>query len=513
MKQRVTKIMYDTHSWVGVILGLIIYVVCFSGSIALFVNELTTWEQPAFRKVWNPEPFGIEARLQDARKQGFDYENIFIRMPTPAQPYIHFLSFHEGEQKHLRLDAHSGKALPPEKGELAHFLGELHTDLHLPAPVGTYLVGLSGIFLLVLLVTGFIIHRKRWAEMLLTRQAKTRRMWLTDVHKLLGTWSLPFIAVIAFTGGILGLLGFLGNFMALASFGGDVNAATVAFAGPGAQKSDETASMLSIDDLWSMALDQQPQMELRYIDIKAYGDAGAQVEFSGPAKRDITFQNSVVFKLASGEIIHQVNWLEGGMGSRIFGMMTPLHFASFSGSMMKWLYFVLGLGMTWLSATGIQIWLEKRLNQKRQQGNNPKLERFNRFALGVCGGLPLATAILFWTHRLLPQGLSGQIVTPISLFWLVWLGACVVAMVGPPPKRFANHLLVVIGWATLGIPVINGIMTGDFLWDSWSHQYGHVFAVDLTCLLLGLLILNWARLQRKAASKSLRYEPPQAQAA
>ncbi|MEM8862599.1 MAG: PepSY-associated TM helix domain-containing protein, partial [Chloroflexota bacterium] len=40
---------YDLHSWSGISLGLFVFVVCFSGSLALFFHEIQTWEDPARR--------------------------------------------------------------------------------------------------------------------------------------------------------------------------------------------------------------------------------------------------------------------------------------------------------------------------------------------------------------------------------------------------------------------------------------------------------------------------------
>ncbi|CAM2063885.1 PepSY domain-containing protein [Sulfidibacter corallicola] len=493
MQQRTRKIMYETHAWAGLILGIFLFVICFSGSVSLFVGELATWEHPELRRSWNPAPFSLESRLQDARAAGFNYPNLFVRMPNPARPYLHLMHFSDGEHYELRLDPHDGSVLPKTHAEIAEFLGHLHTDLHLPYPFGRYLIGFSGIFLLLLMVTGIVIHRKRWAELFLTRRPKTRRMWLTDLHKLLGTWSLPFITVIAFTGAILGLLGFLGGFMALASYDGDVAAATAAFTGPAAQKQDKPGRMLSLDALRDRALQEQPKLQIQYVEISEYGDQGAHVEFSGPVRGTLTFQNTFIYNLHSGAEVHRVDWLAGGLWSRLFGMVTPLHFASFGGTAMKWLYFFLGLGMTLLSATGTMIWLEKRLNQRRKAAAPASTERFARVALGICGGLPAATIALFWVHRLYPRADDHDLVGAPLVFWLVWLALTLVACFGPPPKALARPLLLGSGLAAAAVPVLNGLTTGHFFWDSWRMNWFYVFGVDATFLLLGLGACWYAR--------------------
>ncbi|CAM2010734.1 PepSY-associated TM helix domain-containing protein [Acanthopleuribacter pedis] len=486
MNQRNRKIMLETHAWAGLILGVLLFVICFSGSVAMFVGELGAWTNPHLRRAYNPAPFSLEARYQDARAAGLTQPNVFIAMPSPAQPYLSLATFHNGEHQDIHIDPHTGELLPTHHAEISEFLGHLHTDLHLPYPLGRYSIGLSGIFLLLLLVTGFLIHRKRWSELWLTRPTKTRRMWLTDIHKVLGTWGLPFTLVIAFTGAILGLLGFLGPFMALATYNGDVDAATQAFSGPPAQRTEQPAPMMSLDTLRERVLSDDPSMDIQYVSLREYGDGGAQIEFNGPARETLTYQNAFVFSGADGALLHRVNWNQGGVWHQLFGMVTPLHFGSFGGPLLKWLYFLLGLSLTALCATGTMIWLEKRLHQKH--GAAPSTNRYARFAMGVCGGLPTATAVLFLTHALL----AGD--APYVAFWLTWLGVVLLAWFGPTPAQLTLPLTAANAATAWLIPLVNGLATGDFLWRSY-RELPYVFAVDAVFFLIGLTL--WVVLQRR----------------
>lgn len=481
MQQRTRKILYETHAWAGLLLGVFLFVICFSGSVATFIGELAAWETPHLRRRWNPAPYSLETRYQDARAAGLTETNVFITLPSAAQPTLLFASFADGQAHEVRLDPHSGAVLPAEHGHLSEFLGHLHTDLHLPYPLGRFSIGLAGVFLLLLLLTGFLIHRKRFTELWLTRAPKTRRMWLTDMHKLLGTWGLPFTVTLAFTGAILGLLGFLGPFMALATFNGDVDAATAAFSGPPAVRLEQPAPMLSLDALRAQVASAAPDMRLQYVSLREYGDAGAQVEFNGPVAGTITYQNAFVFSAVDGRALHRVDWQTGGIWRRLFGLVTPLHFASFGGAAVKWLYFLLGLGTTALCATGSMIWVEKRATQKRDASQAAL--RYARFAMGCCGGLISATLMLFPVHLVA----GGQ--TPFLAFWATWLAITLVALWGPAPRVLANHLCRLNGLLALATPCLNGWLTGHFPWVSYRNGFYSVLAVDLTLFALGLLFL------------------------
>ncbi len=494
MQQRTRKILYETHAWAGLLLGVFLFVICFSGSVATFIGELAAWETPHLRRRWNPAPYSLEARYQDARAAGLTEANVFITLPSPAQPTLMFASFSNGRAHEVRLDPHSGAILPAEHGHLSEFLGHLHTDLHLPYPLGRFAIGLAGVFLLLLLLTGFLIHRKRFTELWLTRTPKTRRMWLTDSHKLLGTWGLPFTVTLAFTGAILGLLGFLGPFMALATFNGDVDAATAAFSGPPAQRREQPAAMVSLDDLRAQIQTAAPDMVLQYVSLREYGDAGAQVEFNGPIANTITYQNAFVLSGVDGRELHRVDWLSGGIWRQLFGLVTPLHFASFGGAALKWLYFLLGLCATALCATGTMIWVEKRATQKRAPSK--ALQRYARFAMGCCGGLVSATLILFPTHLLA----DGQV--PFLVFWFTWLGITLLAMWGPPPRVLAKHLCWLNSLLALTAPCLNGLLTGHFPWVSYRHGFYSVAAVDLTLFTIALLFPACAPRFKEAIARS-----------
>lgn len=481
MQQRTRKILYETHAWAGLLLGVFLFVICFSGSVATFIGELAAWETPHLRRRWNPAPFSLEARYQDARAAGLTEANVFITLPNPAQPTLMFASFSDGRAHEVRLDPHSGAVLAAEHGHLSEFLGHLHTDLHLPYPLGRFSIGLAGVFLLLLLLTGFLIHRKRFTELWLTRTPKTRRMWLTHIHKLIGTWGLPFTVTLAFTGAILGLLGFLGPFMALATFNGDVDAATAAFSGPPAQRREQPAAMLSLDRLRDQVHAAAPDMQVQYVSLREYGDAGAQIEFNGPIANTVTYQNSFVFSGVDGRELHRVDWLSGGIGRRLFGLVTPLHFAGFGGAAVKWLYFLLGLCATALCATGTMIWVEKRATQKRN--TSATHHRYARFAMGCCGGLISATLVLFPVHLIA----GGQV--PFLVFWMTWLGITLVAMWGSAPRLLARRLCWLNGLLACAAPCLNGFMTGHFPWVSYRQGFYSVLAVDLTLFATALLFL------------------------
>lgn len=90
----------------------------------------------------------------------------------------------------------------------AGFFFELHYSLHAGMP-GIYIVGLAGMFMLVALVSGVIIHRRIFKDFFTLRPAANGQRARLDAHNLFGVLGLPFHLVLAYTGIVI----FMVNYM------------------------------------------------------------------------------------------------------------------------------------------------------------------------------------------------------------------------------------------------------------------------------------------------------------
>ena len=56
--------LYDLHSWMGILFGFFIYVVAFTGTVALFYEEIKPWEDPSKRLHYFKERVVIQGKLE-----------------------------------------------------------------------------------------------------------------------------------------------------------------------------------------------------------------------------------------------------------------------------------------------------------------------------------------------------------------------------------------------------------------------------------------------------------------
>lgn len=480
---------FDFHSWLGVLSAALLFVVAFSGSIALFHNELATWENPERRVAYSAEKLSVDHHWEIARTQaGFDYNTFFLSLPSSSAPYFHFWHYDAETEKTIDVLTHpaTGEILEKGDSDIAHLLAHLHTDLHLPRPFGRYLVGLTGIIMMSLLLTGVFTHRKILKEMFTLRQGKSLRALFSGAHKLIGVWGLPFHLLMAFTGAIIGLLGIIGVFMALASFGGSVEKASEAFLGPRATATGTTAEMHPIDGFVTQTKAHWEGFTPTFIRVEEAGDAGALVTVQGDVDGRLAMASGVTWSMASGEKKHVTDWHDKGLPTLLFGMVVPLHYAQFGGIWIKYLYLGLGLGMAFLILSGTGIWLERRERARAKAGLSG-VSYVTRIHIGVTGGLVAASATLFLVNHLgayVNQGLLERLG-----FWGVWAGAIVYAVLRNRIKETSRELITLAGVSALLAPGVNGIVTGDMLWTAPGKGLYAVMAVDITLVVCGLLLL------------------------
>ena len=90
---------YDLHSWTGITLSLFVFIVSFSGCLALFYHEVLPWEDEAKRIAIPAEPIAMSdiylGWLAERRAEG-EVEFMNFRYPSENEPYYSaFAHVHE----------------------------------------------------------------------------------------------------------------------------------------------------------------------------------------------------------------------------------------------------------------------------------------------------------------------------------------------------------------------------------------------------------------------------------
>ena len=231
------RAMLAGHSALGLAFAALIYVVCLSGTLAVFAYEFQRWEQPDGPTVrGSVSPETVAAALAAGYAQALadnSAHDMFILAPalTGSRLIVSYHDHQTGVEGSWLADA-EGRLVMRAKAPWTEFLTHLHINLHLPRTWGMFIVGLTGVALLSSLVSGLLSHPRIFKDAFALRWGGSKRLQEADLHNRLGVWGLPFHIAVSLTGALLGLATLIVGVLALAAYEGDSEKAFATLLGP-----------------------------------------------------------------------------------------------------------------------------------------------------------------------------------------------------------------------------------------------------------------------------------------
>ncbi|MEO0463147.1 MAG: PepSY-associated TM helix domain-containing protein [Pseudomonadota bacterium] len=446
--------MIDSHSVLGLGLAALIYIVSVTGAFTLFVPELHLWENPGIATSETLKPEIAAKAMQNAEAKlepGNEILNVILYAPGEFQPYTAVrLNQRADRDSELQsddwiVDPNTGELLGSIDAPYAHFIEDLHTVLHLPNPWGRYLVGLVGVVMFTLILSGIFAHPTIFKDAFKLRLDRNARLAWTDLHNRLSVWGLPFHLVLSFTGAFLGVAGITVSALAFVAYGGDTEKAISVINGP--QPILEAPPMTASPDYAAML--RQSDKEGRTIAILVANnpkDSGQTTSIAYAEEGVLSMRSSDIYR-NSGEFLEKFGGKGSEVGARLFGAIQPLHYGTFGGYPIKLLYFVLAIGLTYITSTGMMIWFKRKMQQGQPK---PKSEAAWR---GMTTGLTFALSV---GAVLATSGIVLPIATVCLLVWIAGLAA--ICTSNGPLK------LVRFGWlgsaALIGVAIASNVLAG-----------------------------------------------------
>ncbi len=459
-----------------------IYVVCASGCVALFVPELQLWQYPALQHIAAPADgaVNVEAVLEQARKADLIQDRATLQLPHYSNAVI--LRLPESERIAV-FEPGSGALLGVQPEGFARTLRVLHSDLLLPFPLGTFLTGFLGVAMLFLVLTGVVMHRRFYREMFTLRTGRSWRLSWSDVHKLAGTWGMAFLGLMGFTGSVLGLAGLLLLQTAVVAYRGDSAQAYAEMAGRTGPASGKPAPLGATAPMLARDIGGDPFIP-RFFTVANLGDEKASVTVEGERPDYLSTNERKVFD-RQGRLLATPRGVGNGAGWRVYSALMPLHFAQLGDAAFKFVYLILGLAACLMPVSGILLWLDRH----RRDHTMARAHYLMRgLAAGVTIGFPIALAVLFLAARLAPQWMAQQGNPAVALF-TAWLITLVWAVWRAERPDLARGLLGLAGILLVLVAPVNGWVSGDFFLCALARPLNTSHVVDAVMLALGLSLL------------------------
>ena len=461
----------------------------------MFYHELQFWEATELRSSKVSQPIPPEEFIEeylDEFPEGTTIRNLFLSVPHDHVPYYSLFGQHippganESDAQQIEVSFSPDGGIIEDRGHgLAHWLRDIHRDLMLPnRTIGRALVGFAGLLMMVLIISGILIHRKIIKDLFSLRVGRSKRLQWKDTHNAIGIWGLPFHAMIAFSGAYLGLVVILLPVFALVAFKGDQDAAVQSVLGKPTEPTGIYAEPFPISKALEIAK-FHTGYEADGVRLENYLDENVRYEIFVHPMDQLQISKALVVDGRTGEVSeHQPSLTTS---ESVLNAMTGLHYATYGGIWLKVLYIGLGIAMSVLIATGLMVWVERRANSSVGSLPVSTYQRIGRFNAGFCMGLPIATALIFYVDRLTGASADERISVIGTAFVGAWVLTTIIGFLVREPRHTVRIGLCASGILAMGVLPLDALTVEISLLHSSQLL---ALGIDLGLFVLGGMALT-----------------------
>ncbi len=410
-KPSLVKRALSAHAVMGITISAVLYIICLSGTISVFKEDIHKLEQRGEPRVAYLSP----ESAQRAAEAGFNEEpssaHLYIQMPSNG----HSRALVQTDNQERYVDESGALS-----GSIAHpwsaFLIDLHYYLHLPKSFGMIVVAIFGVFLFAMSISGLLAHPNIFKDAFSFRRSKSEQVKKVDLHNRLSVWTAPFHISNSLTGAMIGLAVLSIAALAPLKYGGDQHAVFAPVFGDEPVVDETPAPMANIDRALRYMAENHPEKPPVYVILHDPKTAGQYLQIMAEHPRRLIYAEKYNFT-GDGEFIDTVGSADGTIGQQVADSVYKVHFGQFGGLPVKLAFGIFGICLLYIITSGLRIYFLKRRNKGRDA---PALEGAWK---GLIWGAPVLMAGSFAASMALPLS------TPI-LTRLFWIGLIVFAVGG-----------------------------------------------------------------------------------
>lgn len=527
--------MSTLHTWAGLVLSALLFAIFWTGTLSVFDHEIDRWMIPTTRIQLNntlPE-FSVDEHivpiLIDRAESASDWTILLPRERLPFYTLV-YKSRDRDLIPYTRENFHplTLETLPDNNTRGAsRFIYPFHHNLTIRKDnIGAWIVGVASMGMLVLMISGIIIHRRIFIDFFTLRLFRSFGRANLDVHNLSGVILFPFTIVITLSGLIIVHQIYFPKVFEVI-YKNDENASSPLYQtltrnltsidsksyrsysveALGRSRTPATglsAPISSIDMMIDYAESQWGDGSVSMIRITHPGDANGIASLRIPNNTTVTKQiGNMNFNLSTGDL---VEIFTPSQAINFWSFIGGLHYIQFSHWTIRWLYFIAGLGCCAMIATGLFHWTQARNKNKKSSGFNVAL--MNSITISSVTGIIAATASFLLINRIFN---NRDLIIDIEardlevyFFYFVWIFCFFHATT----RTFTNkshgylkawkeqcYLIVLISFLAL---ILNWFTTGDHLVKTLiTSSYFPVAGVD-SFLLVSIAIGMWVSIKIKS---------------
>ena len=385
------KIISKVHLYLGLVSGLIVFILGITGCIYVFIDEIEplVYADRLFTEETQADKRPLSQLLESAQHELTENRLITgIRLNPAQNRSVKFFSSKETSDNGIwywsGLDYYSAYVNPYTSNvikventnfEFFNVVVWLHWSLLLKTEIGQPIVGTACLIFVISLITGLILW---WPKN--NRNARRQRFWFRwkpttrwkrknyDLHNILGFYMMVFALLIALTGLVWAFEWFDNGVQWIANGGSKPE-----------KKNEITHSVPSghimqnpVDKIYDHLLQQYRAAKIIYISIPQDSTAtyNAYIDYPG------NFEDvSATYDQYTGQLLSSTTFSDKDNGEKIRALNYDIHVGSILGLPGKILAFFASLVSASLPVTGFMIWWGRRKKKsKKDKTNTPKTE-------------------------------------------------------------------------------------------------------------------------------------------
>ncbi|MET1053738.1 MAG: PepSY-associated TM helix domain-containing protein [Pedobacter sp.] len=382
-----TKVYKWLHLWLGLASGIIVFIVCVTGCIWVFNEEINAMLEPESRVEKQNKPTLTPSQLSAVAAQSDpDLVIANARYIQGRAVEVTLRNPHELEKRGggtlLKVNPYTGKIISREvrkKGEVDFFRFILngHRNLWLPREIGRPVVDYATLVFTVILITGLIWwYPKKWNKSTTDKSFKIKwgasfKRVNLDLHNVLGFYAMLFLLVIALTGMVFGIKWYSQGLYWVTTGGEKLKTSK-----------DLKSDTLNIrhlynlqqamDIAWTKVIAKHPRSEGFYYSFPDTAKAKATIGITVyPTAGQFYNNQSYSFdqhslKELKGKGVYDISFAKSGFGGKLRKMNYDIHIGSILGFPGKVLAFLAALIGASLPITGFLVWYGRKFKKKKQ---------------------------------------------------------------------------------------------------------------------------------------------------
>lgn len=376
------KKFFQIHSWIGIQLSILFFLVCFSGTLAVLSHEMDWLFNPEMRAEPQKELASRNLIYHNFKKSFPDAELTYWAKSN--EPYLCDIMYaYNAEKDHTKYvfaNPYTGEIQGSSNLTIQRFFRDFHYYLFIPFnQIGNYTVLVFSFFLLASTITALVFYKKWYKKLFQLTLNKGPLVLWRSAHRLIGLWSLPFALLFSITG--------IWYFVERADVGNvskkldpkvpELDSKYYA----DYSKEDKFSLAIDIDSAIRIAQNEIPGLKIEKIILPR--KHGNYIYLNGEShvplvrsRANRVYINPYNFEVAHVQKAENLNWQ-----TYTNDIADPLHFGYWGGIWAKIIWFIMGLGISGLILSGTWIAIKRTFKKKRKTAKMNKVMRFVNYAI------------------------------------------------------------------------------------------------------------------------------------